>query len=314
MLSGLAVAVTGLALLVPAAPAAAATETRTITYGSFTVPAGGGDPHNHDTMGHLNKVQDVEKPCSGCTITSITPSLVHADGSPANWDTGATLHHALFIARGNGKTDTTCGSTFGGERFYATGNERKPFDVRGLPYGYKVAAKNERWKLNIDLMNWATTAQDVRLQITYTYATGGDSTALKPLTPVWLGHNNCGNSEYEVPNGESDTHLDWTSTVTGNIIRTSGHVHDHGIGTQLTNESLGGALICESLASYGGPGYESPDGRKHVSAMGICSGDPLATVNRGQVLRLHSLYNVPATHHPVHDAMGIMTSYVHKTG
>jgi hypothetical protein len=44
--------------------------------------------------------------------------------------------------------------------------------------------------------------------------------------------------------------------------------------------------------------------------MSTCVGTPLATLNRGEVVRLHSEYDSP---HPADDVMGIMLAYINPT-
>jgi hypothetical protein len=44
-----------------------------------------------------------------------------------------------------------------------------------------------------------------------------------------------------------------------------------------------------------------------VLKMSTCTGDPLATIQQGQVVRLHSEYN---STHPADDVMGIMLGYI----
>ena len=303
------------AVIAPAGSADAAVTTRTIDYGPYTIPAGNGDPHDHDAMGHIeNQIAfNVAKPCSGCTLIGVTPDLRYNDGTRANVDTGPMLHHAMFTAQGGGKADSTCAGTIVGQlgqRFFASGDERTPIDLTSLPYGYKIGS-SERWNMVYDLMNWATTSKTVRIRMTYKYATGGDASARTGVTPVWLDAAQCSlNSYISVPTGLSDTHYDWTVNVPGKIVATAGHIHDHGVNIELTNQSTGGSLICNSVAGYGGPGYVTPDGRSHVSSMSACYGDPVATVSSGQTVRLHAIYDVPSTHHPIDDAMGIALAYI----
>jgi hypothetical protein len=305
-------------LLVAAlAPATANAAITTVTrdYGPYTIPAGNGDPHDHDAMGHINNqiAFNIQKPCSGCTIISMTPDLRYSDGTKATVDGGPMLHHAMFAAQGGGKQDSTCaGTTVGqlGQRFFASGDERTPIDMTSLPYGYKVGS-SEQWNMVYDLMNWATTSKTVKIRMTYKYATGGDANARTGVKPVWLDAAQCSlNSYISVPTGLSDTHYDWTVNVPGKIVATAGHIHDHGVNIELTNQSTGGSLICNSVAGYGGPGYVTPDGRSHVSSMSACYGNPVATVSTGQTVRLHGIYNVPAGHHPIDDAMAIALAYI----
>jgi hypothetical protein len=295
--------VTAAALPLLAAPDAnAAVVTKAVNYGPFTIPAGSGDPHDHMAMGAMsNKVlTNVAKPCSNCTIVAARPDLVYADGRSANLDSGPMLHHTVFSAKGSGKVDSTCaGTQLGslGERFFASGNERTPFDVKSVPYGYKVG-KSDTWNMVVDLMNWQTSPKTVSVRVTYVYATGADATARKALRPVWLDVGPCGSSEIAVPNGSSETNADWSVNVPGKVIAAGGHVHDHGVYVEATNETRGGASICKSVAGYGeSPGYVTPDGRKHVSSMSMCLDDPpVTTLSSGEIVRLHAVYNVPGDH------------------
>jgi hypothetical protein len=302
------------AAFVPAAAANATITTKTIEYGPYTIPAGNGDPHDHMAMGELENViaTNIAKPCTGCTIIGVTPDLVYTDGTRATISGGPMLHHAMFAAQSSGKSDVTCpgkGPGLLGERFFASGDERTPVDLTSLPYGYKVNS-TETWNMVIDLMNWATTSKTVKLKMTIKYATGTDATSRAPLRPVWLDADGCSfDSLISVPEGLSDTHYDWKASIGGKLIAAAGHIHDHGVNVELTNKSAGEALLCNSVAGYGGAGYETPDGRKHVSSMNVCTGNPIATVTKGQTLRLHANYNVPAGHMAIDDAMGIMIAY-----
>jgi hypothetical protein len=71
----------------------------------------------------------------------------------------------------------------------------------------------------------------------YTYRSA--SAPVNPLKPVWLDIDNCGDSEYSIAAGYSDTHWDWKVNVPGKVIAAGGHVHGHGIAVEATNESRG---------------------------------------------------------------------------
>jgi hypothetical protein len=303
------------AALVPAAAANATITTKTIEYGPYTIPAGSGDPHDHMGMGELENVivQNIAKPCTGCTIIGVTPDLVYTDGTRATISGGPMLHHAMFAAQSSGKSDVTCpgkGPGLLGERFFASGDERTAVDLESLPYGYKVNS-TETWNMVYDLMNWETIAKTVKIKMTYKYATGTDATSRASLRPVWLDQAQCSlDSLITVPEGLSDRHYDWKATFGGKLIAAAGHVHDHGVNEELTNQSTGGTLLCNSVAGYGGTGYETPDGRKHISSMSVCTGNPIATIAKNDTLRLHTIYNVPAGHGAIDNAMGIMLAYI----
>jgi hypothetical protein len=307
-----------LAMAVFASAANATITTKTIEYGPYTIPAGSGDPHDHDSMGELANVivQNVAKPCTGCTLIGATPDLVYTDGTRATISNGPMLHHAMFTAQSKGKSDVTCagkGPGLLGERFFASGDERTPLDLESLPYGYKINS-SETWNMVYDLMNWETVSKTVKIKVAWKYATGSDATSRAPLRPVWLDQAQCSlDSLITVPEGFSDFHYDWKATFSGKLIAAAGHIHDHGVNDELTNESTGGTLLCNSVAGYGGPGYETPDGRKHISSMSTCTGNPIATISKNQTLRLHTIYNVPAGHGAIDNAMGIMIAYINPT-
>lgn len=312
----IAMLVCALALFAVPATANAAIVSKTIDYGPYTIPAGNGDPHDHENAGMItNKiVSNIAKPCTGCSIIGATPDLVYENGSKATITEGPMLHHAMFAAQSSGKSDVTCagkGPGLLGERFFATGDERTAVDLQSLPYGYKVNS-SETWNMVFDLMNWETTSKTVKIRVTWKYATGTDHTSRAPLRPVWMDANQCSlNSYITVPTGLSDTHYDWNATFGGKLIAAAGHIHDHGVNIELTNKSAGESLLCNSVATYGAPGYVThSDGRKHVSGMNVCTGNPIATITKGQTIRLHGIYNVPEGHHLIDDAMAIAIMYI----
>lgn len=303
------------ALLAPATAGATIT-TRAIEYGPYTIPAGNGDPHDHDEMGMIaNRIDSgVTKPCTDCDIIAVTPELIYTEGRKANIDTGPMLHHTVFAATGESKADAVCrGTPVGvlGERFFASGNERTAVDLTELSYGYHIG-RTESWNQVVDLMNWATEAKRVKIRITWKYATGSDATSRTDVRPLWLDADGCStDSLISVPFGLSDTHRDISAPIGGRVIAVAGHIHDHGVNVELTNRSAAEALICNSVARYGEtPDYITPEGRRSVSSMGVCRGNPLATIRSRDRLRLHTIYNVPAEHDPIDDAMGIMLAFV----
>jgi Stress up-regulated Nod 19 len=278
------------------APAAhATTYTKVVDYGPFTLPAGtDADPG----MIHNKLMFAVRRPCTDCFVTSFKPDLVYADGSRATMDTGPMLHHAVFTSQF--RSDATCSGTWlglAGERFFATGDERTAITFPE-GYGYRVRWYDS-WNLLVDLMNHAAEPKTVYVRVTYTYRRSWES--VKRLRPVWLDVDQCGDSEYSIPAGFSDTHWDWNVNVPGKVVAAIGHLHGHGVAVEATNESRGGASICKSVATL------DPDDPHRVLSMSTCTGNPLAVVASGELVRLHSMYQSP---HPADDVMGIMLMYV----
>jgi hypothetical protein len=287
-----------LAGVVSASPANAATSTKVVLYGPFTIPAA-----TDSGPGMVNNKLKfaVRRPCLGCYITSFTPDLVYSDGTRATMDTGAMLHHVVLTSQF--KRDATCsGDWLGlvGERFFASGDERTAIAFPA-GYGYRVRSYDS-WNLLVDLMNHSPEAKTVYVKVTYTYRPSWES--VKSLKPVWLDIDQCRDSEYSIPAGESDRHWDWNVNVPGKVVAMIGHVHGYGVAVEATNESQGGASICKSVATL------DPEDPSHVMEMSTCTGDPLAVVKSGQVVRLHSIYNSPE---PADDVMGIMLAYIKPT-
>jgi Stress up-regulated Nod 19 len=282
----------------PVQPAQAATYQKAVRYGPFTIPggtdAGPGMVHNKLVFG-------VQRPCIDCHITSFTPDLVYADGTRATMDDGAMLHHMVLTSQF--QRDATCGSTLlglAGERFFASGDERTAIAFPA-GYGYRVRYYDS-WNLLVDLMNHSTSSKTVYVQVTFTYRPSWES--VQRLRPVWLDVDQCGDSEYSIPAGYSDTHWDWHVNVPGKVVAMIGHLHGHGVYVEATNESEGGKSICKSVATL------DPTDVHRVLAMSTCTGDPLARVNLGQTVRLHSVYQ---SSHAADDVMGIMLGYIHPS-
>jgi Stress up-regulated Nod 19 len=286
-----------LAALVMATPAEATTYTKVVRYGPFTIPGG-----SEEVPGELpNQLRlAVQRPCLDCYITSFKPDLVYADGTTASMETGPMLHHAVLTSQF--RSDATCGTSWlglAGERFFASGDERTSIAFPS-GYGYRVRWYDS-WNLLVDLMNHDATQKTVYFQIRVTYRPSWEN--VRPLKPVWLDIDQCGDSKYSIPAGFSDTHWDWSVNVPGNIVAMIGHVHGHGIAVEATNESKGGELICRSKAT------PDPDDLHRILKMSTCVDDPVARVQAGQIVRLHSQYQ---SSHAADDVMGIMLAYINR--
>ena len=67
-------------------------------------------------------------PCRDCILTWMHATLEYTDGSDANAETGMWLHHTVWQNTKRG--DAMCSNRKkGGERFFASGNERTPVDL-----------------------------------------------------------------------------------------------------------------------------------------------------------------------------------------
>jgi hypothetical protein len=93
-----------------------------ITYGPFTAPSS-----TKDNGMQSFQARNVTKPCSDCLITWLQAGLVYPNGTYANSNTGMWLHHVVLT--NTGKPSATCGTEYGGDRFFASGNERTPVSI-----------------------------------------------------------------------------------------------------------------------------------------------------------------------------------------
>jgi hypothetical protein len=264
----------------------------------FVLPAGN---TIHNALRH-----DAPSPCTNCYITDMVPSLVyvndanHPDGTVANLDTDAMLHHFVLINRQ--RTDPVCpGGLEGqiGERFFAAGNERSQMHLPS-PFGYQNSRTT--WSLISHVINKGNVTKSLAIEVVFQYRTTGAA----ETKPLWFDIDGCLDSEYTTPVGYNDATTTWTSDVGGRLIGLGGHMHDldvtntspctdhcpalgHGIAVSAElvggdgNDyfgpippnnsppaSLTGATLCRSEAYYGTP-WAGPRYRGHLDTMSECS-------------------------------------------
>jgi hypothetical protein len=179
-------------------------------YGPFNVPANG-EIHNVPLS--------VPAPCTNCRITDMVPNLVF-DGTSttANMNNGLLLHH--FVIFNPAQNGVGCPIQ---EPFFGAGNERTHLHLP-TPFGYTNTAAN--WNMFTHVVNKSATPRTVNVEIIFRHRPLSETADTRPL---WLDIDsicNGGNSEYTIPTGYSDTHVNWTSPVDGRLIGTSGHLHD----------------------------------------------------------------------------------------
>ncbi|SFB44235.1 hypothetical protein SAMN05216266_111179 [Amycolatopsis marina] len=257
-------------------------------------------PHEPMHGTHTRSLQLMLPPCVNCYVTGIQPDLVYEDGSKANYDTGAMLHHAVFFDRS--KSDVTCDSgwpTLAGRRIFASGNERTGRDLpagNGVRLGFLPLTY-----VALELMNMKPEKQKVYFEVTMKHVPAG-TPGMRELTPVWLDADNCGLSEHSIPKGESHTRWAWSSSVSGTFRAAGGHLHDGGESITLKNLATK-ETICTSEAGYGTiPAYQG-----HIESMSTCAGEDLGSVRKGDTLELHSVYH---SHYADDHAMSIMIGYL----
>jgi hypothetical protein len=218
-------------------------------YGPFTIPAA----TSPSQPGQLHNVPTTEPtpPCNpNCRITDMVPELVFSDGTTANMQQGILLHHFVFFNSAN--QGLACTNPVS-EPFWGSGNERTPLHLPS-PYGYGITGSNV--SMLTHLVNLNTQAKTVYVQVIYRTRPNSET---EPTRPVWLDIDNfCngGDSEYTIPTGYSDTHVDWTSTVDARVISAWGHLHDIDIidpNPCQTHCAARGGGIAISAETVGGP-------------------------------------------------------------
>jgi hypothetical protein len=235
-----------------------------------------------------------------CRITDMVPDLVFSDGTTANMQQGLLLHHFVFF---NSSAQTLACSNSFPEPFWGSGNERTPLHLPS-PYGYGTTGTS--WSMLTHLVNLNTQSKTVYVQVIYRTRPLSET---EPTRPVWLDIDNIcsgGDSEYTIPTGYSDTHVDWTSTVDARVISAWGHLHDidiidsnpclthcaeRGGGIALSGEvrvgpssdyfgpippnnpppaDITGATLCRSEANYGTSYGLAHGGAGHLDTMSSC--------------------------------------------
>lgn len=308
---------TCLLTLVAAAPAAAATQTKTYRYGPIKVAG--------YEVKQSDMTPDVPTPKIDGFITRMSVDVVDKNGKPVGIDR-LMLHHIVFsnLGRfGGDKRDRTCDNltlldnktTLPAvvERFYAAGEERAEME---LPpgYGYEIHA-GDRWFMTWMLMNHRATDDEayVQYKITTDDGTGG----VTPVKPYWLDVANCkADPVFDVPGGgkrgstfaESST---FTVPEASRIVAAGGHVHGGAKDLTLTEPDCGGRKLLDSRPAWGRkthpfynvkPVLHEP-GPVNMSGTLSAAGFPVAAGGR---LTLTANYDAELPHTRV---MGIMVVY-----
>jgi stress up-regulated protein Nod 19 len=291
----------------------AAERTSVVRYGPYSIdPA----PENPDgTHGHAHSGNQfafgVQKPCSDCYITGMIPDLVDAQGNSVGVHDDVQLHHMVLFNAGDGRTDATCGTSFLGflgQRFFASGDERTPI-VAQPGYGYYVG--NGSFNLIWDLASMSRERETVSYQVTFLWMPASEAGDMTDLEPVWFDVDQCGDSNIDLPAGQSTRTWTWNANRVGDIVGIGGHLHNGGVNIQITNDSTG-QTICDSVAGYGEtPMYVDHHGNEWLSSMSTCGGatDPdfASPVASGNRITIRANYDMPEA---VPDQMGIVVAFV----
>jgi plastocyanin len=304
-----------LALLVFAAPAAAAEERVSVRYGPITL-----GPYQ---VKRGDQVFNVPKPNIDGFITSMSARLVYADGTEVPI-ANTMLHHVVFADLGayiGDHKDPTCDRfqmfdsesflPLYGHRFYGIGEERHRLDLPA-GYGYPTRAA-DRWGMTYMLMNHLSRAETVSVEYTMTIETERE---LQPVTPVWLDVRDCRlDPVFNVPGGGRPgstyrTSTTWTAPSGGKLVFGMGHLHGGGKLLRLTRPDCGDRLAFESRPLWGRrdhPYYRvrpllHEPGPISMTSFQSAQGIPVAA---GERLRLTAIYDAERPHVRVMGIMGV---------
>ena len=299
-----------LALLVAAAPAAAA-ETKTETF-RFPVEVKGYQVKQDMTFG-------VEHPKVDGYVTGMSANVVDADGTPVPINR-LMLHHIVFSQVG--AQNPICSQFTGFDAsqklpglatpFYGAGEER---NVLALPpgYGLKLGA-NDSWLMTWMLMNHRKTKDKAFIEWKVTYTTEPQ----QAVKLYWLDVHNChADPIFNVPGGgkPGSTYVktyDLTLPESGHIVAAGGHVHGGAVGLRLSQPECGDRTIATPTPAWGMPSHPFYNVKPILHEPGpIAMSGTLSQqgfpVAQGQHIRLTATYDNSRPHTRV---MGIAGIYV----
>jgi hypothetical protein len=252
--------------------------------------------------------KEAPAPCTDCTLKYAKAFLTYPDGSVANIDTGAWLHHLTLSLRGPTRSDLRCpGGTkripVGMERILAVHNDRNEtyfglnaLDARGL-----YVAKEDVYDLELMLKNELNVPKEVQYHIEWEFAPGDKrKEGWGDVRGIWMDAAPCSAmmSDIDPPKGQKSFTLtgdDWVSSVDGQLLNTVGHMHDGGVAVNILQNKKS---ICDSKAGYDEtPGY-IPGAKalaagaikmSHISSYSPCNA--IGEIKKGDKLALTASYD-----------------------
>jgi plastocyanin len=230
-------------------------------FGPYVVPAG------HD----LNRV-DVDLPLANGMITQIAPGVRMADTLKEPSHQLMHIHHAHWFAVDPGNQED---NYFGHNTEWIFGNgdeeteadfeQRSAADPHGPIYGQYIGAQGPQTMIYM-LHNKTSTTKVVYidLSVTFIHGTMEQLNALggRPyhdLHGVLFGRTynvprqfNGGDGIWETPKDDPKGPIQWTSTLTGTIIGTGGHLHPGGLRVIVENYGTKEHPCPDDHQGYGG--------------------------------------------------------------
>jgi hypothetical protein len=150
--------------------------------------------------------------------------LEYENGTVANTDTGAWLHHIVVLMTGSGRSDSVCSIT-PGQRFFSSGNERLVIPFTDLAnktvhsvYPFK---KSDTMSMQLELMNLKEETKQVYITLDYEFVPGPTLSGWKETKAVWFDITGCGISSTLPPRGKQAFTLSspkWKALWDGDLI------------------------------------------------------------------------------------------------
>jgi hypothetical protein len=280
--------------------------TRTVlTFGPFHT-----EPH---TMYPHTPYVSEQKPCIDCYLVRTQVELQYLNGTSANFNNGAALHH--FMQFTIGESDPICPSN-AGNLFLVSGNERNIWELNSNgPYGYYVGSTGN-WVTAPAIMNVAEEPSDLQIQVTYEWipANSTQGQQYRNVELLWVNIGDpCGDGM--IPMGSVKTGVQkftsagMTAPLGGPIIAAEGHLHDGGVNTTLF---INGNTACTSTQLYDSlPGFTDRSGGMHTTGSSGC--EEIGPITKGDQLHIEAAYDLDKAHvlgGPNDEIMAVMFLYV----
>lgn len=220
-----------------------------IRYGPFTMPAANDTsvmpmPGMEDEGGVVDvswAIGEPVKPCSNCVLKQGQMTLTYTDGSLANLDSGAWLHHVTLATVGPNRRDYACPNVekqgmgiIGGdhERFMVVHNDRNEtfWGANGADQaGYYLGGDADKLAMILELKNELNVPKDVYLVQEFEYLPGELPKGWLDVKGLWLDAAKCGvmSSEIEAPSANEGFELasePWIATEDAKFLTTVAHV------------------------------------------------------------------------------------------
>lgn len=234
-----------------------------VNYGPFSIPS----IKHHNGMRTIKS--RIASPCQNCLITWMQAGLEYTDGSIADANSGMWLHHTIFSLLN--REDIVCPENQLGERFFASGNERTPFDLSSSgsdKTGYYLG-DNDKMFMMAELMNMGHHKQEVTLTMTFEFIPILPE-GFEKSRPYWLDIGGCGSSDFpaKVDSVFQYSSVPFIGGITGRITNVMSHLHDGGTHVEIKKNDK---IICDSQAYYKNFIHSHTDeSMEHISSLTTC--------------------------------------------